>query len=108
MPGPKHVPWPDKSGIDSGLTNHGLACAAHFDEDFHHRSGLGHAQINEMPQPSIGCRLDRNLDGNKIDLAKLLRLGWAGMWSAYQVDEGVTIAHVVCIGIHLQRVSNHD
>ena len=107
MSRPEHIPRPHKRRVDSAFPDHCFARASNFDECFHHRSRLRHAQINKMLHPSIARRLDRNLDGNKIDIVKLLRLRRAGMRRSDQVQEGIGRRDFIRVRIHSQCVADH-
>src|SRR5438128_2664530 len=104
----EHIPWPHECRGNSAGPNHLLAHLANLDERFHDGCGLRDTQINEVPETNRTCRFYRYFNRHKIDLAKLLRLSRTRMRHADQMDKSVRAANMFLVGIHPQRIANHE
>ena len=108
MAGAEHIPRPNERGIEPACANHRFAFAAHREEGLHHRSRLGHAEINEMPNSRVACRLDCNLRGGQIDRTELRRLGRTRMRHADEMNKRVGASDCFRVSAVLQRIGQND
>ena len=107
MPRTEHVPRAQEGRRDAALANARLSRLAHGDVGLHHRSGLRHADVDEMLDARSARRHERGIDRGQVHRAEARRLGRAGMRRADEMDQRVRRRELVRERPGLERVSHN-
>ena len=74
---------------------------------FHHRRGMGHADINEVFYACVSSRLDRAAARSQIDIAELRCLRGIGMCDANELDECVCGCYLAGVRTAVESIAGN-
>ena len=101
------IPRAQNGCIKTSGADRSLNLRPHREVGFHGRSGLAYAQIDEVLHSSQTCCLHGAQAGDKVYLAKLLRLARTGMRHSHQLHEGVGRSNLRRVARSFQGITQH-